>query len=506
MTQAALPALAEETSPITRKLGYFIGPCFFLMTFFFAPPESMTPEAWRVCGLALWMACWWITEAMPLPVTSLLPIILLPLFKIVPLKDALAPFASPIIFLFLGGFMLSSAMEKWDLHLRIGLGILSKVGIGGKSILAGMMIATAFLGMWISNTATTIMMLPMAVSMAMLLSRRPDDSDITPGDNLLAKAMILGVAYSAIIGGLGTFVGTPTNAILQGHMAKTYNHSFNLADWMSFGVPLLLFLLACTWGLLTFFFVRKAYISPDVRTVVQHAYAKLGPMCREEKIVLFVFAVVAGLWIGGRILGDALDIKIDDAVVGIIGAMLLFLIPTDRSFEKFALTWKDTSRIPWGILIFFGGSLSVSDALTSTGVTQWLSVQLEAMQGMNLIMVVLMIVLLLIGVSEMMSNIATITAFLPILSAMAAAMGINPLIILVPATLAASCGFMMPGASAPNAIAYGTGHLKIRDMVRTGFFMDFISAVVITVCAFTLISWAFGIDPTSVPDWAIIGK
>ncbi len=505
--QTNTPAIPEETSPITRKIGYFLGPCFFLMTFIFGAPEGMSMEAWRVCGLALWMACWWITEAMPLPVTSLLPIILLPVLKIVPLKDALAPFASPIIFLFLGGFLISTAMEKWNLHLRIGLGIISKIGTGGKSILGGLMIATAFLGMWISNTATTIMMLPMAVSMAVLLTRRPDGSDTPMGNNLMAKAMILGVAYSAIIGGLGTFVGTPTNAILQGHMAKTYNHSFNLADWMSFGVPLLLFLLACTWGLLTFFFVRKAYISPDVKGLVKNAYTKLGPMCREEKIVLMVFAVVASLWVGGRFISNAFDIKIDDAVVGIIGAMLLFLIPTDRSMEKFALTWKDTARVPWGILIFFGGSLSVSDALTATGVTGWLSTQLEALQGVNMVIFVLCIVLLLIGVSEMMSNIATITAFLPILSAMAAAMNINPLIILVPATLAASCGFMLPGASAPNALAYGTGHLKIRDMIRTGVIMDTIAALVITFCTFTLIAWAFGIDFTSVPDWAQhIGK
>ncbi|MFO0389714.1 MAG: SLC13 family permease [Alphaproteobacteria bacterium] len=500
--QTTTPHIPEETSPITRKLGYFIGPCFFLMTFVFGAPDGMELPAWHVCGLALWMACWWITEAMPLPVTSLLPIIMLPLFQITPLKDALAPFASPIIFLFLGGFMLSTAMEKWNLHLRIGLGIISKIGTGSKSILAGIMIATAFMGMWISNTATTIMMLPMAVSMAMLLTRRQDGSDTPIGNNLLAKAMILGVAYSAIIGGLGTFVGTPTNAILQGHMAKTYNHSFSLADWMSFGVPLLLFLLVCTWSLLSFFFLRKAYISPDVRGVVRNAYEKLGPMCREEKIVLFVFATVASLWIGGRFIGESLGLKIDDAVIAIIGAMLLFLVPIDKSMDTFALTWKDTARIPWGILIFFGGSLCVSDALTTTGVTSWLSTQLSVMHGFNIILIVLIMVILLIVVSEMMSNVATITAFLPILSAMAAAMNINPLIILVPATLAASCGFMLPGASAPNALAYGTGYLKIRDMIRTGLIMDSIAAIVITMCTFTLIAWAFGIDFTSVPEWA----
>lgn len=499
MTTQIIP---EESSPFARKLGYFLGPLFFLITFAFAPPESMTREAWHVSGLALWMATWWITEAMPLPVTSLLPVILLPLFKIAPLKSAIAPFASPIIFLFLGGFLLSIAMEKWNLHLRIGLGLLKLVGIGSKSILFGLMLATAFLGMWISNTATTILMLPMAVSMAMLLSSEDVGDDIPLGKNLLAKAMILGVAYSAIIGGLGTFVGTPTNAILQGFMSKQYGYSFSLADWMAFGVPLLLCLLLLTWGMLCFFFMRHAKIRPDLRAIVGESFAKLGPMCREEKIVALVLAFVALLWTGSHIVEAAFNVSIDDAVVGIIGAMMLFLIPTDRSFSTFALRWKDTSKLPWGILIFFGGSLSISDALTQTGVTDWLSIQLSVMQGMSMALVVLAIVLLMILVSEMMSNIATVTAFLPILAAMAAAMNINPLIILVPATLAASCGFMLPGASAPNALAYGTGHLKIRDMIKTGFFLDLLAAIAIVLFTFTFITYAFGIDVHSVPDWA----
>lgn len=493
---------AEESSPLTRKVGYFLGPTFFLLTFIFSPPEQMGSDAWRTCGLALWMASWWITEALPLPVTSLLPIIVLPLFKIASLGDTLAPFSNPIIFLFLGGFLLSIAMEKWNLHLRIGLGILKTVGVGGKSILAGMMLATAFLGMWISNTATTIMMLPMAVSMAVLLSRQDDGRDLPIGQNYLAKAMILGVAYAAIIGGLGTFVGTPTNAILQGYMSKNYNYSFSLADWMKFGVPLLLFLLTCTWLLLSHRFLRHAHICADVKNVVQEAFTKLGPMGREEKVVLAVFACVASLWIFGGLLTEATGIAIDDATVGIIGATLLFVIPTSRSFDKYPLCWKDTRRLPWGILIFFGGSLSISDALTSTGVTLWLSGELTGLQGMNMALIVLMVVVLMIGVSEMMSNVATITAFLPILAAMADAMQVNPLIIMVPATLAASCGFMLPGASAPNAIAFGTGHIKVRDMIRTGFFLDLLSAVTIVIFTFTLITLAFGIDTTILPDWA----
>lgn len=495
MSQAP-SAVADETSPLARKIGYFLGPALFLITFLVAAPGGMEPPAWHVCGLALWMACWWITEAMPLPVTSLLPIVILPALGIATLKDTLAPYASPIIFLFLGGFIISSAMQKWNLHLRIGLRLLKCMGVGPKSVLAAVMIATCFMGMWLSNTATAIMMMPMALSMGMLLSK---DNE---ANNNLVKAMVFAVAYSGIIGGLSTFVGTPTNAILQGFMAKTYNHPFALSDWMLFGVPLSVMLLAATWLLLTLRYARHAETVDDVKSTVCNAYDKLGAMRREEKITLGVFALVACLWIFGKGLRQSLGIELDDASIAIFGAMLLFLVPADRHFSSFAMTWKDTHNVPWGILLFFGGSLAVSDVMTGAGVTAWLSTQLSALHGLNLALVVFLIAVLLIAVSEMMSNVATITAFLPILAAMAAAMHINPILILVPATLAASCGFMLPGASAPNAIAYGTGHLKVRDMIRTGLTLDIISALAVTVFTFTFISWALGIELGSVPDWA----
>jgi sodium-dependent dicarboxylate transporter 2/3/5 len=490
------PEIADETSPLTRKIGYFLGPLLFLLTYVLPAPEPMSAAAWHTCGIALWMASWWITEAMPLPVTSLLPIVLLPLFAGLPFKQVLTPYAGSIIFLFLGGFLLSIAMEKWNLHVRIGLGILKLVGVGAKSILAGLMVATAFMGMWMSNTATTIMMLPMALSIAQLLKREG-------GNNHFAKAAVLGVAYGAVIGGLGTFVGTPTNAILQGHMSKHYGYEFSLADWMSFGVPLLLVLLALAWLLLCARFMRGADLVDNVRALVHESFSKLGRMQPPERVVMAVFALVASLWAFSGFIEGALGISLDDAAISIFGAMLLFTIPVNRKLDQFALSWKDTQKLPWGILIFFGGSLSVSDALTATGVTQWLSGELSGLSGMSLLVIVSVVVVLLVVVSEMMSNVATITAFLPILSAMAAAMGINPLLILVPATLAASCAFMLPGASAPNAMAYGTGELKISDMVKTGLILDIVCALAIVACTFTLVTLAFGIEPGVVPQWAI---
>jgi len=488
--------IADETSATTKKIGYALGPLLFLMTLFIAPPDAMAPAAWKVCGLAMWMATWWITEAMPLPVTSLLPIIILPVFGIAPLKETIAPYASPIIFLFLGGFIISVAMEKWNLHLRIGLGILKLVGVGPKSVLGGLMVATCFMGMWLSNTATTIMMMPMALSMSLLLSKNAEKN------NNLTKAMVFAVAYSGIIGGLATFVGTPTNAILQGFMAKTYNHSFSLADWMMFGLPLALFLLAAAWCVIAWRYGRHAETVSDVQSTVRESYKKLGPMRREEKITLFVFILVASLWVTSKIFKKSLGIDLDDATVAIFGAVLLFLIPSDKSFNRFTLEWKDTHKLPWGILIFFGGSLAVSDVMTNVGVTAWLSGELSLLHGLNIVFVVIIVTLLLIVVSEMMSNVATITAFLPILAAMADAMQINPILILVPATLAASCAFMLPGASAPNAIAFGTGHLKVKDMIKTGLTLNILSSVAIVLFTFTLISYAFGVDLSQMPDWA----
>lgn len=496
------PPALDGSSATARKIGFFLGPMLFLLTFLVPAPEQMAPQAWTVSGLAMWMAAWWITEAMPLPVAALLPVIILPTLKIMPLKEVTAPFASSIIFLFLGGFIISLAMEKWKLHLRFGLGILKVLGVGPKSALAGMMLATAFMGMWISNTATTILMLPMAISLALLLGRKSDSGELPTGANYFAKAMVLGVGYSAVIGGLSTFVGTPTNAVLKGHMQKTYGYDFSLADWMSFGVPLMLIMLLLAWCMLCSLFVRHAATCDNTREVVRDEYAKLGRMRCGERVVTAVFVLIATFWVLRRQMEMLLGIPLDDAVVALIGAMILFLTPLNRQMSQFALTWKDTDKLPWGVLIFFGGSLSISDALTKTGVTAWISLQLDALNGSSLVLVVGIIVLLIILASEMMNNVATITAFLPILSGLAAGMDVNPLLILVPATLAASCGFMLPGASAPNALAFGTGYLKVRDMIRAGFLLDIISALFVILATFTLMSWAFGVEPGVVPDWA----
>ncbi len=492
----------DEPNGRVQKIGYFLGPFLFLLTFLFAAPDGMSDAAWKVCGLAMWMSCWWITEAMPLPVASMLPVIVLPTLNISPLKIVMIPYANPIVFLIFGGFVISLAMQKWNLHFRIGLNILKLIGHGEKSVLAGIMITTAFMGMWISNTATAIMMLPMAISMALLLSNKTDAEANTHCP--FAKAMVLGVVYSCVIGGLSSFIGAPTNAIMVGFVSAHYDKTLSLSDWLMFGVPMALILLANTWATLSYLFLRKGERRSDVRSIVEGAHQKLGLMSHQEKIVSGVFAFTATLWIFSNSLEKWLGITIEDSMIAVLGAFLMFLVPTNRSFTQFALCWKDTAKLPWGILVFFGGSMSLSAALMDTGVTEWLSQQLNLLSGMNIILVVVIVTLLLIAVSELMNNVATITAFLPIIAAMATAMQINPLVIMIPATLAASCAFMLPGASAPNALAYGTGHLRVSDMVRSGLILNIISAITITVFTFTLIAWVYGIDFNHTPDWAIL--
>jgi sodium-dependent dicarboxylate transporter 2/3/5 len=343
------------------------------------------------------------------------------------------------------------------------------------------MISTCFMAFWMSNTATAVMMMPMAISVAALLM--PTGSKNTA----FAKALVLGIAYASAIGGLGTFVGTPTNAMLQGFMAKTYGTEITLLTWMSFGIPIVLVVGIFAWGLLTRLFLRHAEIADDAHSLLENEFSKLGKMQHGEKLVAMVFLVCVALWIFGGYLESGIGISLSDAGIAIFGALLLFLIPLNFRNAEFVLTWKDAERLPWGILIFFGGSLSLSAAMTSTGVTAWLGAELSVFSGLSLWLIVLGVVLMIILVSELMSNVATIAAFLPILAGLADGMQVHPLMVLVPATLAASCGFMMPGASAANAIAFSTGYLRSGEMVRAGLWLNLAAALMITVICLLLL-------------------
>jgi solute carrier family 13 (sodium-dependent dicarboxylate transporter), member 2/3/5 len=495
---APADASLDQTSPTVRRIGLILGPALFIATFLLAPPEGLSLAGWRVCGLALWMAVWWMSEAVPLPVTALIPLVVLPLAGIMPLRRASANFAADLIFLFLGGFILSIAIQKWRVHERLGLGLLRYVGRTLPGLLAGLLLVTGFLGLWMSNAATAMVMMPIALSLAALVARdRTDTGNVT-------KALILAVAYAPCIGGLGTFIGTPTNAVLEGYLTKTYGVALSLAEWMAFGVPLAIVLLAACWTLLYFRLLRGAPAPANLDGLMRAEYAKLGPFSRGEILTSVIFGICVLGWVLGDVWSSLLGVPIDDASVALLGALLLFLAPLDLRYERTVLTWKDTEKLPWGILLFFGGSLSLSAALTETGVTQWLSRELQVVHGIPVWLVVSVVVVLIVLVSEMMSNSATITAFLPVLAGLAGGMGFHPLLIMIPATLAASCAFMLPGASPTNAIAFATGKLTVADMVRNGFWLNVICGLGILLAAFHVIPLIKDFDPYTPPPWAAL--
>lgn len=489
-------ATADQTSPFVRRVGLFLGPALFLMTFVLGAPEGMSAGGWRVCGLALWMATWWITEAVPLPVTALLPLTVLPLSGLMTLRQAASNFAAELIFLFLGGFILSIAIQKWRVHERLGLGLLRHASASAPRMIGGLVLVTGLLGMWMSNAATAMVMMPMALSIAGLINR---DGAKHPE---LTKALVLAVAYAPCIGGLSTFIGTPTNAVLEGYLSRTYGYSLSLADWMKFGVPISLVLLVLCWGLLCFSLLRRAPAIPDLRELMRGEYARLGAFTRGEIATTAVFLLCVIAWVFSDFWSGLLGVPIEDAVVAIGGALLLFLIPLDGKFDRTVLTWKDTAPLPWGILLFFGGSLSLSAALTQTGVTAWLSAELTVLNTVPVWLVAIAAVALVVVLSEMMSNSATVLAVLPILAGLAGGLGINPLLLMVPATLAASCAFMLPGASPTNAIAYATGVLGVPDMARLGLRINLICATVILLAAFFLVPAILDFDPYTAPAWA----
>lgn len=494
-------ALTADDPPPSLRARYtalILAPILALLMLVSGAPDGLSLQAWHVCAMATVMVIWWVTEAMPLAVTALLPLVVLPIAEVMSLKDVAANFGNPIIFLFLGGFLLSAAMQKWRLHLRLAYIVARACAVSAPALLAGMMAVTCFLAMWISNTATVIMMLPIAMSVAAIVTSQSTGTGNAP------RAIALGIAYASAIGGLSSFIGTPTNALLYGHMQTHYGLSLHLGEWMLFGIPATATIAGFAWWMLSRSDLRGLRLSSRFRNHMAQEVEKLGPMTTGEKRTLFIFSGAVLLWLGGDMLSRLTGIVLEDAGVAIAAGLALFLTPVDRTHGIFTLEWKDAERVPWGVLIFFGGSLALSTAFITTGFSEWLGVQLETLQGVHPVLVVIIVVSIIIIASEMMSNVATISVFLPILSVLAESLQVNPLLFLLPATLAASCGFMMPGASAANALAYSTGYLNAPTMVRKGFWVDIVSVIIITAVTFWLAPIAMDMDFAEVSGAALI--
>ena len=468
--------------------GLVIGAAFLLASLVFPPPQGLSVEGWRVAGVALMMATWWMSEALPLPATALVPLALFPVLGVSTFKAAAAPFADPVIFLFFGGFMIGACMQRWGLHERIGLRLVGVTGSSPGGLVAGFLLATAFLSMWVSNSATAMMMFPVVGAVLSLM--RPGGGDAAAPGNL-GVGLMLAVAYGASIGGLCKMVGTPPNALLAAYMEREHGVRIGFAQWMALGVPVSIAMLAAAWFVITRVYPARDEGRAGARAAIAERRAALGSMTPAEKRVGAVFVLTAAAWIL-RPLYAPFAPQIDDAGIAMIAALALFMLPSGMGERQLGrlhdrlLAWRDVERIPWGVLLLFGGGLSLASAISSSGLAPWLAGSLQALRDLHPLYIVAAATLAMIFLTEITSNTASAAAFLPLGGAVAAAIGLDPVLIAAPLALAASCAFMLPVATPPNAIVFASGALTIGQMARAGFWLNIAGAATIVAISYPL--------------------
>lgn len=481
-------------SPLRPAL--FLGPILFLLVHFGPTIPQLEPAAQSVLAITLWIGIWWVSECVPIPVSSLLPIVLLPLTGALPLQEVTASYGDSAVFLYLGGFLLAIAMETWGLHKRIALWILVLMGLKFKNLVLGFMLATGFLSMWISNTATALMMLPIGLGIIEQLTTSTQNKTETP----LAKILLLSIAYSASIGGMATVIGSPTNTIFVGVIKKIYGADITFLQWMLVGFPIALIMIFVCWWYLTHKAFKIGEISSEgVHERMLAEQKLLGKMKVEEKRVLWVFGTTAFLWITRSFLINPLFPALNDTIIAIGGAIFLFVIPSSKT-GKPLLDWSASTKVPWGILLLFGGGLAIASGFQETGLADWVGNHLSTLDALPLLFIILLVVLLVNFLTEITSNVATATMMMPVLASLALSIDVHPYGLMFAACLAASCAFMLPVATPPNAVVFGSGHLKIGDMVRAGFWLNLISSLLITICIYTLLPLLWKLDLWTFPD------
>ncbi|GGD56803.1 SLC13 family permease [Croceicoccus mobilis] len=478
---------------------------------------GLEPQARNVAAVAVLMAVWWMTEAVPLAVTSLLPIVLLPMFTDLTVKEATAPYAQPIVFLFLGGFLIAIAMEKWNLHKRIALLTLLRVGVEPRRIVLGLMLATGFLSMWVSNTATTLMMLPIGLSVvALLTSRSQDESADTaehrhghvaaiadPQVKRFAVCLMLAIAWSSSMGGLGTLLGSPPNAIIAGYAESEFGVRIGFVQWMMLGMPTAFTFIFVGWWLMTRVLYRVDLPGiPGGRQMLLGEIEKLGPFSQGEKTVTAVFLGAAFLWVMPGLMSTIPGIEeelgwfftLNDAAIAIAAGAVMFMLP-GRGSREMVLEWKDAeSGLPWGVLLLFGGGLSLAGAVAATGLDGWFGQQVNVLGALPSLLLVAAVVAIVLFLTEVTSNTATAATFIPVLGGVALGIGADPMSLLVPAAFAATCAFMLPVGTPPNAIAFSTGAVTIREMARGGFVLNLVGVILIALFCYFLGGPALGLE------------
>ena len=459
--------------------------------------SGLSRPAWITAGVAIMMTIWWITEAVPIYVTGVLPLILFPLLGVFDVKEIANSYAHPLVLLFLGGFIIASAMEASGLHKRIAIKILSFSGTSPSKIIAGFMITTSLLSMWVSNTASTIMMLPIVVSVITIF-----DSQKGVLNKNFGIPLLLSVAYAASIGGTATLIGTPTNIMLASILSENYNYEISFIDWFLIGFPVTFVMIPLVW-----FFICKIIFnvsnvpSKALKETISKLRKEMGKLNLKEKLVAIVFAFTAFSWIFRKVINDFFSINLNDTSIGLLGALLLFMLPVKKN-ER-VCNWETANKIPWGVLLLVGGGISLSKAFNDSGLVDWIGSFSIYFNGFNVYFLIIIFVFLIIFLTELNSNTATVATFTPILIIFAIGLEVNPLYFVIPTTIAASCAFMLPIATPPNAVIFGSGRVQISDMIRTGVLLNMVSIVTVSIVSVVLLNYILGFSILSLPDWAI---
>ncbi len=510
--QPSSPGLSAPPEDYCRrkKIGLVLGPVLFLTLLLLPPLPGMSGAAQKTAAVALLMACWWMTEAVPIPATSLLPVALLPLLGVMPAARAAAPYANHLIFLFLGGFLIALSMQRWDLHRRVALQVVRWIGFSPGRLVFGFMAASALLSAFVSNTVTAMMMMPIGLAIIEQVAaagRRQGldgEIDFAPGRFPFGTNLMLGIAYAASIGGVATLIGTPPNTVLACYMQTTFGYEITFARWLLVGVPVAAIMLPLCWlWLVKWANPMHLKTVPGGREIILEELRALGPLSAGERWTALVFSLTASCWIfrGGLAPLFPDPAMVTDATIAMVGALLLFLIPLDLRRGLFVMDWNWAAKLPWGVLVLFGGGLSLAAAFEETGLSFWVGRQVALLENAPLPVLVIAVTTLIVFLTELTSNTATAAMAMPVLAAVAVGLRQNPLLLVVPAALAASCAFMLPVATPPNAIVFGSGYVTIPRMAKSGFGLNLLSILLISLATYALVVPLFDVVYNQLPLW-----
>jgi sodium-dependent dicarboxylate transporter 2/3/5 len=468
----------------TRMVGFFLGPVLFLIIFLFVDDNTLiAPGAPKVLAIGVWMITWWITEAAPNPVASLLPLILFPALGVMNMAEAAIPYANPSVFLFMGGFLIALALEKHKLHERIAINLIRLTGTSGNGIILGFTLSTGLISMWISNTATALMMLPIGISVIQLLHGEKTLSmgNMNKQEKNFALGLMLSIGYAASLGGMATIIGTPPNVVFTGFAKEFYDHDVSFFKWMIIGVPVSIVTLACCYFTITrILFPNRLSKIEGSEELIRNKLQQMGSLRKEEKLTLIVFATTSFFWIFQQGINNIIGRDVfNDTNIAVTGGMAMFLVPISFTSDKFLLSWDDTKKLPWGILLLFGGGICLAKGMESTGIIDAIGSSITSFRDIPMWVMMLMLIATSVILTEFMSNVALVTIFVPVVFGIADGLGYDPYALALPVTFAASCGFAFPVSTPPNAIVFSSGHIRMKDMIRAGLLLDVICLFII---------------------------